>query len=192
MNPRQPMLPRLHLGVALAALATTFLLGGALEGLLTLLDLGGRNEYGLDLGARYLVPHSPPSGSWRTRFYMDDPRQRAEVVIPPKSLRTRVVVVGGSNTRTFLFPDSETTDESFFETTLNRRAGGESYEVVNLGRAAYGSRRVRAVFEQALAALEPDVLVVNTGDIEFAECSRWLAAADPRRPSRLQLRTGRL
>ncbi len=149
------------------------------------LDLG-RNAWssdlsrGFDPAARLMVPDRSERGAWRTHIYGDLELER---VVPARDERIRVVLFGGSNTQ--LFP------EQVLEQRLNDSAAADGerdaerdrgwehgFEVVNLGRQGYGSRRVLALLEQAMV-LEPDVVVIYSGHNEFVELGfeRELASA---------------
>ena len=56
-------------------------------------------------------------------------------------------------------------------TTFGVTQDGDGYEVLNLGRAGYGSTRVAILLREALERLEPDVVVVYSGHNEFVEKS---------------------
>jgi hypothetical protein len=110
---------------------------------------------GFDRSARYLVPDG--QGGWRTQMFEVD---YLEVDVPDKGERRRVILLGGSNTQGF--------PERVLEALLNAADPAPGWEVVNLGRAGYGSERVSILAEQALA-LDPDVMVIYTGHNEFME-----------------------
>ena len=74
-----------------------------------------------------------------------------------------MLLFGGSNTQ--LFP------EHVLEGFLNEReqvGAAARWEVINLGRAGYGSGRVLSYLAQAMQ-LEPDVVVIYSGHNEFVE-----------------------
>lgn len=142
------------------------------EGLLWTVDLGRSAQVadlsrGFDPGAALLVPDRSERGAWRTNLF-DDPE--SEVRIPARDERRRVLLFGGSNTQVF--------PEQLLQATLAgahpmaEPAGAPDsdagWEVLNLGRQGYGSRRVRALVEQAMV-LEPDVVVIYAGHNEFVE-----------------------
>jgi len=96
-----------------------------------------------------------------------------DVFVPDPSGKRRVVLLGGSSTQGF--------PEDVLERRLAAASRGASgpapgtaadaepgWEVFNLGRAGYGSWRVRRVLERALE-LAPDVVVVYCGHNEFVE-----------------------
>lgn len=148
------------------------------EGLLWALGLGGGAAdvplgRGFDPHAAYLVPDGSAPGAWRTQIFDG---LGGEVVVPPKGDAVRVVLLGGSNTQSF--PHAE------LQRQLDAAAGvggagvgapvdaaahgARRFEVINLGRAGYGSERVAILGEQALG-LEPDVVVIYSGHNEFVE-----------------------
>lgn len=114
---------------------------------------------GFDSAARYLAPDPEVPGGWVTQIF-DNNYQ--ETTIAPRDDRRRVLLFGGSNTRGF----PQATLEKLLDTeTLD---AGTDWEVINLGREGYGSRRVLYLFEQAMV-LEPDVVVIYSGHNEFVE-----------------------
>jgi len=110
---------------------------------------------GFDPAARQLVADRSQRGAWRTHLF----EGRPEVFIPPRDGRRRVLLVGGSNTQ--LFP------EELLQRLLDE-AEPAGWEVINLGREGYGSRRVLNLLDEAMV-LEPDVVVVYCGHNEFIE-----------------------
>lgn len=118
---------------------------------------------GFDATAAYLVPDPQRPGGWRTQ--VRDQGGAGERRIPPRGDATRILLFGGSNTDGF--PEQVLRNRLADETGLPR----EALEVVNLGRSGYGSARVSILFEQALAALDPDVVVIYSGHNEFVEAS---------------------
>jgi hypothetical protein len=160
--PRQIIYSLVPLGVLLGALEIGF----------WLTDAGGHRgqplSAGFDAGARYLVPDESAPGAWRTQIWGAGLAQD-ELVIPPKGDRRRVLLLGGSNTRSF--PEAE------LELLLNDAAPGPGYEVINLGRGGYGSERVQILFEQAIE-LEPDVVVIYSGHNEFVEAGFAMELAE--------------
>ena len=158
------MLRRLLLGllplVVLLALA---------EGLLAWLALGEGADglhlsRGFDPRAAYLVPDAAEPGAWRTQIFdgLGD-----EVVVPPKGDARRVLLLGGSNTQSF--PHAEL--QRRLDAAARRdHPGGDAprHEVINLGRAGYGSERVAILAAQA-RVLEPDGVVIYSGHNEFVE-----------------------
>lgn len=108
----------------------------------------------------YLVPDPKVAGGWRTQMFDGQYNERS---IRPKSKRKRVILFGGSNTRSFqrgMLPES-----------LAEAANGPAYEVINLGRSGYGSGRVAVLLAQAVELLEPDVVVIYSGHNELTEAS---------------------
>jgi lysophospholipase L1-like esterase len=151
-------------GGLLVAIVLFALIEGALR-------LGsGAPRAGFDRDAAYLIPDPENPGGWRTQYLGPQWPERS---FPPKGERERVVFLGGSNVASFLSAD--------LEGVLNELAGEERFEVLNLGCSGYGSERVELVLEQALAHLEPDVVVLYTGHNEFIEMPErharggWLA-----------------
>ncbi|MDA1263741.1 MAG: hypothetical protein O2816_01525 [Planctomycetota bacterium] len=114
---------------------------------------------GFDKNARIFEPDTEVEGGWRSRF---SHAQSKELAIRPKGDATRVLLFGGSNTAGF--PARVLQDE------LNAKNQGK-YEVVNLGRAGYGSTRVAILFREAIEVLEPDLVVLYSGHNEFVEKS---------------------
>lgn len=116
---------------------------------------------GFDSDARYVLPDPDRPGGYVTSMFDGSV---PEVVIPPRDDRYRILLFGGSNTAGF--------PQGRLQQALNRRAareGGPQFEVVKLGRAGYGSERVRILFEQALEVLEPDAVLIYSGHNEFIE-----------------------
>ncbi|MFT7462099.1 MAG: hypothetical protein ACI9EF_000436 [Pseudohongiellaceae bacterium] len=120
---------------------------------------GLHSSRGFDPSARYLTPDPEHPGGWVTRIYGDSAQ---ETTIAPRSDRRRVLLFGGSNTRGF--------PQVNLEKTLNQatQEEGTAWEVVNLGREGYGSRRALYLFEQAMV-LQPDLVVIYSGHNEFVE-----------------------
>jgi lysophospholipase L1-like esterase len=114
---------------------------------------------GFDSSAEVFEPDPDHPGGWRSRYSHD---RSKELVIPPKGTARRVLLFGGSNTAGF--------PRRVLQDALNARGEGE-FEVLNLGRAGYGSTRVAILFREALERLEPDVVVMYTGHNEFVEKS---------------------
>jgi lysophospholipase L1-like esterase len=148
-----------------AAAALALLLG--LEVTLAFVGVGGVDTYagggpgagGFDPEAAYFVPSLRARGGWRTR-YMKGPGQR-DVDIPPKGARPRAIVVGASTARGY--------GSQALEAQLVDALGATAPKVLNLGRYGYGTDRLVLVLEQALARLEPDLVVFCGGDNEFIE-----------------------
>ena len=101
-----------------------------------LLDL----SRGFDASGAYIVPDPEVEGGFRTNIFGDSSVE--EIAIPPKGEATRVILFGGSNTQTF--------PEFVLAETLAEKAPDQAFEVINLGRAGYGSERVKILFQQAL------------------------------------------
>ena len=112
-----------------------------------------------------LVERDEAAGGVTVRFAGE--RARDVLVTDPRGAR-RVFLFGGSNTQGF---PEDTLSASLDELTRSGGGPGGSgpdWEVFNLGRAGYGSWRVRLVLEQALT-LEPDDVVLYCGHNEFVE-----------------------
>jgi hypothetical protein len=161
-----PVAPRSRARRLLAACVLSLLplaiLIALLEGVLLLAGLGDPEERlslsrGFDADAAYLVPDPEVPGGWITQ--MSD-GEWPETHIPPKGTRRRVVMVGGSNTRSF--------PHDVLEALLDAAAPDPGFEVLNLGRPGYGSDRVRILVGQA-EVLQPDVVLVYCGHNEFVE-----------------------
>jgi hypothetical protein len=133
-----------------------------LEGVLWLLGLGDPDERlsltrGFSDSARYLLPDPQTPGGWVTQVSDGTwPEQN----IPPKGERLRVLMFGGSNTQGF--------PEEYLAERLNALSPVPGYEVINLGRAGYGSERVLILLRQAMD-LDPDVVFIYSGHNEFVE-----------------------
>lgn len=158
---RGKLISLLHLAFALVP---ALILLGTSECILFLLGEGDPENAlhlsrGFDPTGRYLVPDDSAPGAYRKQMFDG---QWPEVVIPPKSGRFRIALFGGSNTQGF--------PHAFLEQELNRNAtpGAGRFEVVNLGRRGYGSRRVAILCAQA-ACVEPDLYLIYSGHNEFVE-----------------------
>jgi hypothetical protein len=114
---------------------------------------------GFDPEARYIVSDPEHPGGWLTQIHGEAER---EVVVPKRGEARRVLLMGGSNVRGF--PEREL--ERLLDAATIKAA--VDWEVINLGRAGYGSLRVLHLFEQALE-MDPDVVVIYTGHNEFIE-----------------------
>jgi len=155
--------PRSLLRAVLYALLPLIVLAMLLELGLSLAGLGDPDRRlsllrGFDESARYLLPVAARPGAFVTQ--MSDGRW-PEVEIPPRDGRVRVLLLGGSNTKGF--------PEAYLQRELERAAPGRGFEVVNLGRPGYGSERVRILLDQALDALQPDIVFLYEGHNEFME-----------------------
>jgi hypothetical protein len=102
---------------------------------------------------------SSGQGAWVTRIFDG---LEPEVVLPPKSARRRVLLLGGSNVRRLA--------EGYLEQRLTELSPSDhpGWEVFNLGREGYGSERVAILARQAMVT-EPDVVVIYSGHNEFIE-----------------------
>lgn len=148
-----------HVGFALLPLVLLLALA---ELTLWALDLGAPDRQlalsrGFDRTAAYLVPDPERPGGWRSQMFEVE---SLEVKVPPRSERRRLVLLGGSNTQGF--PSAE------LARRLDEADPDPGWEVVNLGRAGYGSERVSILMEQCLQ-LEPDVVLIYCGHNEFME-----------------------
>ncbi len=158
-RPPRSRRPWVKLLLALVPLLLAMLL---LEATLALLGLGDAADHlsasrGFDRAAAYLVPDPAVPGGWRTNMF----DRGTEVNVAPRDERVRVLLVGGSNTQ--MFPERE------LQRLLDETGEGTRYDVVNLGREGYGSERVSILLEQAVPALQPDVVVIYSGHNEFIE-----------------------
>jgi len=146
----------------LIGLIVTLVLFGLIEGALWALGLGGSEQISLAKGfddtAAYLVPDPETDGGWMTQFYNGT---NPEHKIPPKSDKQRVIMFGGSNTRSF--------QGGRLQRHFNQLSKKREFEEVNLGRSGYGSGRVAVILRQALDALDPDIVFLYTGHNEFVE-----------------------
>jgi len=147
---------------ALYALLTLLLFVALLEGALALAGLGGGSDRlslsrGFSPAASYLVPDADRPGWWHTQM---NGGEAAEIVVPPKGKALRVLLFGGSNTAGF---QTEQLDAA-----LDRELPDPGFEVINLGRAGYGSERVLILLRQALV-LQPDIMLIYCGHNEFVE-----------------------
>jgi hypothetical protein len=120
---------------------------------------GGYVSRGFDPRAAYLVPDPEQPWGFVTRFH--EGTSAPEIHVPPRDARARILMFGGSNTAGF--------PALRLQTALDQIEKAEAWEVVNLGRSGYGSRRVAILFEQALDLLDPDLAVIYTGHNEFVE-----------------------
>jgi hypothetical protein len=157
--PRIGLLRRLLYG-----LLTLALFAGGLELALAGLDLGGGNRLsvlrGFALDVDYVVPDAARPGGFQV--HIADAGQ-PPIDVPPKGAAPRVLLLGGSNTAgwpTRRFRDMLDAGRA--------RKDLPGFEVYNLGRAGYGSGRVRILLEQALVT-RPDVVVIHSGHNEFVE-----------------------
>ena len=158
MTPRFWSLRDALLGIAITLLS---LLG--VEGGLWLMHVESARppelSRGFDPSQQYLRPDPEHPGNWRTHLGVAAIDQLS---LPPKGSARRVLLMGGSNTRGFR--------EQILERALEAGSDGE-WEVLNLGRPGYGSGRVSILLDQALSALDPDIVVIYSGHNEFVERS---------------------
>lgn len=153
VSPRRVLLALLAVAAALAAAELLLRVAGA----------AGPPERvaaraGLDDFARYLAPDELVPGGWRTQLFAE---AGAELRIPPRDARVRVLLLGGANT--------SAVDEGGLQVLLDGAVAPGRFEVVNLGRPGFGSERLLILGRQAVAALRPDVVVVRTGHGEWIE-----------------------
>ena len=126
----------------IVGLIVTLVLFGLVEGALWALGMGGSERISLAKGfddtAAYLVPDPETNGGWMTQFYNGT---NPEHKIPPKSDKQRVIMFGGSNTRSF--------QGGRLQRHFNQLSKKREFEEVNLGRSGYGSGRVAVILRQA-------------------------------------------
>lgn len=143
------------------ALLTLVLFAALLEGALALLGLGGENRLmasrGFAHGARYVVPDAEHPGGWRVQITGS---AQDAIVVPPRDERVRVLLLGGSNTAGW--------PTNVFRGLLDAALSGPGFELINVGRAGYGSERMRILLEQCLE-MRPDIVVIHEGHNEFVE-----------------------
>ncbi|MBV1928944.1 MAG: hypothetical protein KUG81_05470, partial [Gammaproteobacteria bacterium] len=120
---------------------------------------------GFDESASYFTPNPKVEGGWLPNIFDGETTERA---IAPKGKAKRVILFGGSNTRSF---QRGKLPEQLAEASKQLGEGEDEYEVINLGRSGFGSGRVKVIFEQALEVLEPDVVVIYSGHNELTEAS---------------------
>ncbi len=109
---------------------------------------------GFELAGKHIAFDRESTSGWRLTD-RPEPRQRI-------ADRRLVVLLGGSNTQNFPHP--------LLARELDRRLAqsGLAVDVVNLGRAGFGSERVALLCEKALE-LEPDLVLVYCGHNEILE-----------------------
>ena len=156
----------LHLRVALAVAPLVALVVLA-EATLWALGLGDPalqppSGRGFDPEAAYFRADPERDGGYVTQLFGDE----REVRIAPRDDRRRVLLLGGSNT--MLLPEV-LLEEALVAGDAADPADARGWEVINLGRAGYGSARVLILVEQALRLLDPDVVVIYSGHNEFVE-----------------------
>ena len=157
-GPSRPIpVARRALYAALTLLAFALLL----EAALALLGLGSGSQLlasrGFAHDARYVVADDEHPGGWRV--LLTGSAQDA-VVVPPKGERLRVLLIGGSNVAGW--------PTNVFNGLLDAARPDPGFEVINIGRAGYGSERMRVLLEQSLA-MRPDIVVIHEGHNEFVE-----------------------
>ncbi len=143
-------------------LLATVLLFGLLELVFWAGDVGAADRTHLGSGVVgnevFLRPDPGREGGWIPEYQGGKSSPRP---IPPKGEARRVLLFGGSNTRSF--------QHGKLPQALQVAGQGQEYEVVNLGRSGWGSERVRRIYAQALDRLEPDVCVIYAGHNELTE-----------------------
>ena len=166
MSPRPLRFLARQLGDLLLGVLVTVALFLCVEAVLRLAGFGAGHvpaprhlAAGFDRNARVFEPDPDVPGGWRGRYSHE---RALELVVPPKGAARRVLLFGGSNTAEL--------PEEVLEEALDARGPGD-FEVLNLGRAGYGSTRVAILFREALERLEPDVVVLYSGHNEFVEKS---------------------
>ena len=161
---------------AVGALAVALLVIAGAEFALRLAGIGEplrdrAAQLGFDPNAKYFEPDPNVPGGWVTRIRDEAAREKH---FPPRGNRTRVVLFGASNVQSF--------GHGWLQSALNEEHAGRTYEVLNLGRAGYGSTRVLLLYRQAIEILKPDVAVFYLGDNEFVE-DVFRTAVDEREPT---------
>jgi hypothetical protein len=152
-SPRRALQILLGVAVALAAIELALRAAGAGDPMERVAARAGLDDF-----ARYLAPDELVPGGWRTQLFAE---VGAELRIPPRDGRVRVLLLGGANT--------SAVDEGGLQEWLNGAGASARFEVVNLGRPGFGSERLLILGRQAVAALRPDVVVLRTGHGEWIE-----------------------
>ena len=181
--------PRSQLaGNLLALLASVLILAllfGLLEGGLRVAGIGARDPAASRLAyQRIYLPMleqaARPDGTrvWTTW----DPRLPFQSLLaarPEGALR--IVTFGGSATAGLGFSPNVTFSRHL-ERMLVEAMPGRPVEVLNLGIVALSSRQVKVLVADACAQLEPDVVIVYSGNNEFLELHAEKYAAANRSP----------
>jgi lysophospholipase L1-like esterase len=146
-----------------------------LEAVLWLAEVGGNRRLSLSRGfspdATYIVPHPDRPGWWRTQM---NAGEVPEIEVPPRGAALRVLMFGGSNVAGF--------QTDHLQRALCEALPEPGFEVVNLGRAGYGSERELILLRQALV-LQPDIVLIYVGHNEFVEGGFALELSQAWRPS---------
>ncbi len=153
LSSRRVLLVLLAVVSALAAAELALRAAGAGDPMERVAARAGLNDF-----ARYLAPDELVPGGWRTQLFAE---AGAELRVPPRDGRVRVLLLGGANT--------SAVDEGGLQAWLDKEGGATRFEVVNLGRPGFGSERLLILGRQAVAALRPDVVVLRTGHGEWIE-----------------------
>lgn len=190
-----PTLPR-RLGFGLAALLLVLLLGAALaEGMIRLVARPGtpleERLRPYDPFAILVEPHgtagyrAKPGAEFRYRngtvAHVNRQRFRGpEVALPKPAGTVRIVLLGGSTTFGWGVNDDQSIDAHLRE-LLPARLPGRRVEVVNAALDGYDSWQLLERVRGDVLAIDPDLLIVNTGinDVRSARF-RDIADADPR------------
>lgn len=143
----------------------------AIEVALRLLGIGGPDRFSSLASQRVELPllHPTELDDGTPVVCTVDPRLPVQCVPRERAPGTlRVLVFGGSATAGLGYSPNVT-----FARHLERMLGfacpGREVEVLNLGIAALSSKQVRLLVEHACATLEPDALIVYSGNHEFLE-----------------------
>ena len=152
-SPRRVLRVLLAVLVALAGAELGLRAAGAADPMQRMAARAGLNDF-----ARYVAPDELVPGGWRTQLFAE---AGAELRIPPRDRRVRVLLLGGANT--------SAVDEGGLQARLDELGGAGRFEVVNLGRPGFGSERLLIMGRQAVAALRPDVVVIRSGHGEWIE-----------------------
>ncbi|MFT7678949.1 MAG: tetratricopeptide (TPR) repeat protein [Planctomycetota bacterium] len=142
---------------------------GALEGSLRLLGIGADTRTSplayQEVFTPAMRPVTSPGGEpfWRTW----DPRHPRQFLPRTKAANAlRVLCFGGSATAGLGFSPNVTFARQL-EDLLIESYPERTIEVVNLGVVAIAAKQVRILLEDALATLEPDLVLVWSGNNEF-------------------------
>ncbi len=145
-----------------------FLFLGLIEAVLHLLPGSDEDQF-VDLGPFSLFSKVQIKGE--THFKVTHPSGYAErnTVFAEKKPEgsLRVFCIGGSASASWPHPVSETYS-AYLEQALQKAYAPKPVQVINVSAHGFASYRVKAVFEE-IAALEPDAVVVYSGNNEFLE-----------------------
>jgi tetratricopeptide (TPR) repeat protein len=164
----------------LATLATPLLLGGVCEGLarLSAAPRAAGDPMLQLVGAPSFFERTEIDGRPHVRVAHDEVYARRNIAFtpekPPGSFR--VFCLGGSASAGWPHPAGESYS-AYLEQALRRSAPRRPIEVINVSAHAYAAYRVRLIFDRVLE-FEPDLLVLYTGNNEFLEKRRYLAARE--------------